>query len=91
MRIHYEYLSYDVWGNTKDGYEVNASYSTNDFTSFPDDVDDKLIIHSVKTHGFAPKRARYASFEVRGDLDYLDIEYHGRPLCGLRRIERTDQ
>lgn len=93
----YKLYAYDVWGNEKEGYEVNNVYSalvgTNLFDAvsveveLPPDASDRDIIKSIKDSGWLNKKLHYKSFEVEGDFDYtLYLSYKGRPLGELRKI-----
>lgn len=83
-KIPYRWITYDVWGNSEDGYEVNAAYSTYSVWRFDKDVTDETVIKAV--------------FEE--DADQVEIDPHcdeygfvflakedGKPLGELRRIE----
>ena len=66
----YEVINYDVWGNKRDGFEVNDAHYTG-LDVFIHEYDrDKDIIRALKEAGFLNKACRYSSFEVDGEWGY---------------------
>ena len=80
------WYSYDVWGNKKDGYEVNQVFRSSDYAYIPDSiVTDKALIAYLKREGFLRLSARAASFDLDGDEDVIYFSYNGKPEGELRR------
>jgi hypothetical protein len=50
--MKYEYISYDVWGNDDDGYEVNQSFHTGEIVKIDPLDDDEGLIKSLQEQGF---------------------------------------
>ena len=88
----FEIISYDVWGNDKDGYEVNQAFTTGEFVYLREDMTDKEIIEALVNVG-------YYSPDSLNDMDHVDIEgefgyslyieYKGKPKNELRRLRRV--
>jgi len=87
----YELITYDVWGNKKDGFEVNNAFSTEEVLVITEDATDRDIIKGLKTIGFIKKGVRYSSIDIDGEDGYsLYLTYTAGtwyPLCELRCID----
>ena len=86
-----EIASLDVWGNAKDGYEVNAAYLAG---SFDDDKlnlnNDRSIMEFLKRIGYLNKYAKLKSLEIEGDSDfiiYINEAKDSYPLWELREVK----
>jgi hypothetical protein len=90
----WRFYSYDVWGNAKDGYEVNNVFRTADVISIPDSVktDAQLFAH-LKRIGFIDKPyLRTNKFETDHNImadDVIYFSYNGKPE-GEFRLERPE-
>lgn len=90
MRNTYQVISLDIWGNNRDGYEVNNSYTTSHEIVIEDYTTDKEIIKMLKACGYINKQCHFKSFSVEFNDEYLgDVQYHttklqGYPICQLR-------
>jgi hypothetical protein len=86
---------YDVWGNDRDGYEVNNIYPA--LTGFDlfhaEDViidvcesdTDKQIVQKLKKSGWLKKTIKDSKVTITGEMEFqLFLEYCGRPACELR-------
>ncbi len=82
--MKYRVYTYDVWGNKKDGFEINDCFATDIMID-----SSKDIVKSLKQEGFIKKSIKNKSFEIEGDEDCLYITYAPDyyPLCELRRID----
>jgi hypothetical protein len=79
-------ITYDVWGNEKDGYEVNQAFTTNECYEIPDsDESSEQIIATLKKQGCFKKYVRKSSIEIDGDTDVIYVSYKGRPEFELRK------
>jgi hypothetical protein len=91
--MKFEIINYDVWGNPKDGFEVNNSFSTGIVIDINEDDSDKTILKKLKEVGYLKKTAKFNCFEIDGDFDYslyinhVTIKDGDYPLCELRRLE----
>ena len=86
----YEVITLDVWGNNKEGYEVNAAHSTGDKFTVPLNCDDKRIIEHLKALGYVNKKTRFNSLEIKGEDNSLYVDWNKRdnfsPCLHLRRV-----
>jgi predicted nucleic acid-binding Zn finger protein len=86
----YEVITLDVWGSKKEGYEVNAAYSTGNKFIVPLNCDDKRIIKHLKALGYINKKTRFNSLKIDGDDYSLNIDWNTRdnfsPCLQLRRL-----
>lgn len=85
--MRYRLIDYDVWGNDKDGYEVNQAFLTNTFIDLTDKIinDDKLLIKDLKKAGIIRKGIHANKIGILGDDITMYFEYKGRPEFELRR------
>jgi hypothetical protein len=81
----FRWYSYDVWGNEKDGYEVNNVFRTNDVVFIPNVVktDKALITYLMNIEFLSPKLNRKL-MEIDGDEYVIYFTYKGRPDGELR-------
>ena len=80
-------ISYDVWGNDKDGYEINDSYVWESGVEFNLDWNsDHDIVKFLKSIGFLAKHVKVSDLEFDGDVDYVTItrSRDACPLCEVR-------
>jgi len=81
--VHY----FDVWGNRKEGYEVNnqCEHAIVEFTDYPSNDE---ILNKLKKINFLKKTTRKNSFNFDNQGENIEIETHeGRPICGLHTLE----
>lgn len=79
----YTVFTYDLWGNDKDGWEVNEKYKGE---SYLIDIlwSDKQLIKKFKEYGLIKKNIRYSSITIDdGDEDVIYVEYKGKPAFEL--------
>lgn len=80
-----KYVSYDVWGNEKDGYEVNDAHYTGETFELSDTLTNKGIVTSLKRQGCIKKTAKNHCIKIDGEFEHsLYFEYKGRPEFELR-------
>lgn len=86
--IRYAIRSLDVWGNEKDGYEVNQSYNTGLEIEVAEDCSDTDLQNAVGEHYPTIKRMK-VSFDGDGDLINID---HATRRCTkpLLTLEKTE-
>lgn len=85
--MKYQIFTYDLWGNDKDGYEVNDVYP-GQVIEIPDCVfngTDRDLVHYLRRkHGAIGRFLRL--WEVTGESGYdLYFSYNGKPAFELRR------
>jgi len=90
--MKFELINYDVWGNPRDGFEVNNSFRTGIVIDISENDTDKTILKKLKEVGFLKKTAKFICFEIDGELDFslyinhVTIKDGVYPLCELRRL-----
>ena len=83
--MKYEYISYDVWGNDVDGYEVNQAFHTGEYVEINPESTDKEILISLIKQGFAKDSICFEAVDITGEPEYsLYFEYDGKPEFELR-------
>ena len=65
----HDVIAYDIWGNKKDGWEVNNAFKIGEVDLSQVDK-DKEITKRLKKAGFINSKVRYSSVEIEGDHDY---------------------
>lgn len=77
--MKYEIISYDVWGNTRDGYEVNAAYHTGQTV----DIDPQASDYAIN------RRLGLRGVTWEGEPEYRlygTVKRNGKPACELRPV-----
>ncbi len=89
--MKYRVYSYDVWGNEKDGYEVNDCFYSGETTKLHKGMTDNQIIKKLKKEGIINKWIKNHCVSISGEEEYsLYFEYKGRPEFELR-AEREER
>jgi len=67
----FEIRTYEVWGNPKDGFEVNNSFRLSETITLPSDggFTDHELIKALKAAGVIKAGCHFDSFEVDGEWD----------------------
>ena len=85
--MKYEFISYDVWGNESDGYEVNQSFHTGEFVDIDADLTDAEILVSLIRQDFMPDTICFDAVTIDGEQEHsLYFEYGGKPEFELRAV-----
>lgn len=85
IRVRYQVLSLDVWGNAKDGFEINAVYRTNEVVEctavlarynegrpgefYQYEPLDKYVVRALKRAGQLRKGTHVKSLTIDGEND----------------------
>ena len=87
--------TYDVWGNEKDGYEVNDRTELTEY--FGSDVNllevkdnsESSIVKALKDNGWLKKQTqlRHLSFDGDGENISIDQARNSYPLFGLELVK----
>lgn len=94
--IKYKILTYDVWGNLSNGWEVNDVYSTGIEIALPDDFNTKELRRAFYDSGFCNRGIFNAKISIDGEWGYsmyVNLEgsrYCGKPFCELRPVTEED-
>lgn len=78
---------YDIWGNEKEGYEVNNLCTWITDIEIADDATDADIINYLKSINFISEKATTETVELDGDDFYIELteKETGYPLGRLER------
>lgn len=80
----FDVITYDLWGNDRDGYEVNDAHKSGTIDIDPEWSDKRLILE-LKREGWLRRNIRLASITIDGEPDYtLYLNYKGWPGLELR-------
>lgn len=79
---------FDVWGNPKDGFEVNNLATVGEI-EVKDYTDTKEIIQALKELGFLAKHVRTNMFEVLNDYEFIEFfRKNGKPVFRLELVRK---
>jgi len=81
MKQQFQIISYDVWGNAKEGFEVNAAYFTGKTVSIDPESSDRAINRALNVRGIVWQGA--PEFALYGEL-----KRNGMPALELRPINQ---
>lgn len=79
----------DVWGNAREGFEVNDVYPSQGTVTIYDDATTMEIVQSLKREGFIDPKIRFASVDVDGEPGYslyIGEARTGKPVYELRSV-----
>ena len=79
----------DVWGNAREGFDVNDVYPSRGRVTIPDDTTDAEVVQALKREGFIDSRIRFNSVSVDGESGYslyIGESRTGKPVYELRAI-----
>lgn len=91
--IYYLYIENEVWGNSKEGYEVNNSCLTNICLQFKNEnFSDKLLLTKLKKASIIRKGIHQKSINFEGDENTIYIEGSKDlyPVGSLYKIENNE-
>lgn len=80
----FRWIYYDVWGNKKDGYEVNNAFRSNEVIMIPDGLGVASLTKHLRKIGFFKKGVRFSDLDYDGDEHTIYITYKGKPEGELR-------
>lgn len=83
--MEYEVISYDVWGNARDGFEVNDVRRTGVIVSIEDTDTDATINRKLARAGITGAQ-RVAWDGEPGMALYGEYKRNGRPAAELRAV-----
>ncbi len=88
-KIYLLYFENDVWGNKKEGYEVNNTILTNVCFELNEDFSNEDLGRAMKKAGILKQYSKFKFLDVQGDdLSYLSgVEYRGYPFGAVMKIK----
>jgi len=81
----FEVIIYDVWGNERDGWEVNDATNTHRNVSIPDDATDREVVLAVYDAITAEHVEVDPNYQSE-DTFYLRAKMNHRPIMELRLV-----
>lgn len=83
--VTYNVHPLDVWGNARDGWQVNDIYPSDGTIEVPEDATNKEIVTALKKEGLIKPNIHASSIEIDGEVGYtMNLEYRGKPAYELR-------
>jgi hypothetical protein len=82
MKRIYEVITYDVWGNAKDGFEVNQAFLSGTKVKLDPDMTDSQINRSLARQGI--KGVKGVEWDGDDFTLYATLKRNGRPQGELR-------
>jgi hypothetical protein len=76
-----------VWGNARDGYEVN-DVRLWDTLHIPNKANDEDFVRALKRANFLKRGCRFSSFDLEWEADdslFISDSRDGMPICRLVR------
>lgn len=80
----WRWISYDVWGNSEDGWDVNAAYPTSVVYRLSEDATDETILKTIWEDDADKVEIESWSSD---QCVYFTCKETGEPLGEIRRIE----
>jgi hypothetical protein len=75
----WRFISYDVWGNAEDGWEVNQAFRTNDTIELPEDFSEADVMDAIKVAGLCEDTSK---LELDQNCDWEQALYLVRSTDG---------
>ncbi len=88
MKEKWQVADLDVWGNAKEGYEVNDVYRLDVYIELPDDVKKADVVKALKQVGYLRKHVQNRQLTMDDSEDFIFLEQtkDGCPVCYLYRV-----
>jgi len=83
MKSEWRWISYDVWGNQDEGWEVNAAYPTSVVYRLSEDASDEAILKTIWEDDAGKVELEWSSVE---DTIFFSAKETSEPLGEIRRI-----
>lgn len=84
----YEFYSLDIWGNDKEGYDINNIFNTGIFIMSDEFPPFSVLIRVLKKESILAKRYHFHSQYPYEDFEI--IEYNGKPLFQVMENNNPD-
>ena len=85
--MRYEVIELDVWGNAREGFEVNAMYHTGVYITVPEDFTDRDVILALKRADAVKRGVHHKSIEIEdfseGRMICINDARNGKPVYQL--------
>ena len=77
--MKYQLYTYDLWGNAKDGFEVNDVYRSSTIIDVQEDTSDLAINRRIQGRGIV--------WDGEHGYTLYGASKTGKPICELRPLE----
>lgn len=85
--LKFREVTYDVWGNARDGFEVNDKFRGSAIVSLTPEATDGDIMAALRAAGIIPRGSRATSYSIEWDGGdnpvYISRRKDGKPLGEL--------
>jgi hypothetical protein len=90
MGYQWNVVTYDVWGNEDEGFEVNDSHGAGHIELEDEEqFDDEILLQKLTEAGFlADVEIDDLAFDGDDAVVYINDAHNGKPLLGLVRDQR---
>lgn len=85
----FEIVELDVWGNAREGFDINNLYKSGVYISLPMEFGSADVILALKRAGWMKQGIHHKSVHVDGDFEtFIFIEHAktGEPACQLHAV-----
>ncbi len=88
MREKWQIADLDVWGNEKEGFEVNNVFRLDVYIELPEDFTKADIVKALKLVGYLKKHVQNRQVTMDGDENFIYLEQtkNGCPVCYLYKV-----
>ena len=87
--MKWDLIDYEVWGNKKEGYEINNCFRVVEGIVIDDTDTDKDIVKKLKEVGYLKNTVKVNQLTIESHSDSM-IEFYERkgykPLCRLEKV-----
>lgn len=84
-------ITYDVWGNAEDGYDVNDAHGSGSIQLEGEEhFDDAVVLQKLIEQGYFNDDVEedHLSFDGDEDIVYINDAVDGKPICCIQRDAR---
>lgn len=91
-KFEYHVINYDVWGNNRDGYQVNTAFTTSYRVNLTANYSDLELRRELYKCGYCNRGILTASIDIDDQLECIYINLTGtryagfKPFCELRKV-----
>jgi hypothetical protein len=90
LNMKYDLIEYEVWGNKRDGFEINDCFRVMKGIEIDDNDTDKDIVKKLKEVGYLKNTVRMNQMVIERNSESM-IEFYERkdykPSFNLERVE----
>jgi hypothetical protein len=80
----YYVIEHDVWGNARDGWEINDSRRTGECVVLSTSMNEKEIVQALKEEGIVRRDLRMNMIQIEWNDDRIEVsDSKGKPTFSL--------